>query len=349
MYSSASDLSNPEIQILELTRKNDGPNDAPMDVLNKIYKQLDPLESAMVLLARTAKKDLRRDHFGKQYQITHGSKMEVIDEVGPCEIYDTLAEIKRLENDKITVTTGKGVVDRKTKTYNLDEFINKTREIILEKLDHQKIHQSVLKINPQLGANIRFSRDNDLEKFEYLDNNSTDFMSYLVSGDSTGNSSFSSDQIILEIYPKNKFKFKHIDEQLTFEELSIEIERMKKISELTKIAEDLSKNAFTDCVTKRKPNPSNPLLPIVLITKDQDSYVINNDSVTIKISGKEEVVKSLEEFVTNFQEIIPSKYTGTARVAEEFVTNFQETAPSNYPGTPRVVRVIQKDPEVEKS
>ena len=296
IYSSSSDLSNPEIQILELTKKND----APSDVSNEIYKQLDPLECALVFLARNINRDLRRDRNGEEYQITQGSHM-FQHEMGTSEWYDTFATIKRLKDDKITITAGTGS-ESKTKTYNLDEFINKTREIALATLNHQKIHQSVLEINPQLDAFISFCQH--LKNFKYLDNDLTAFISYLNPDDGRGKTTLTSAQTILAIYPENKFKFKHIDEQLTFEELSKEIERMKKISELTKIAEDLSKNVFTDCKIRREPNPSNLLLPIVIITKDQDSYVINNDSVTIKISGNE-TVKSLEEFVSDLKKDIP--------------------------------------------
>jgi hypothetical protein len=316
MYSWASDLSDPEIQILELIKKNDG----PLDVLNEIYKQLDPLESALVFLARNTNRDLRRDPNGAKYEFTQGSEM-IEHEMGTSEFYDTLAEIKRLENDKITVTTCKGS-KKEIKTYNLDEFINKTREIALEKLNHQKIHQSVLRINPELHTYIYFNKS--LSDFDYLEQIS-DFRSHLNPYNGMGKTTAYSSETILTI-SGNKFRLKHINHELDHVEFSSEAERMKKISEFTKTAEDLLKNSFSICTIKREPNPSNPLLPIVLITTDKDSYVINNDSVTIKISGKEEVIKSLEEFVTNFQEI----------------------APSNYPGTPRGIRVNVKNSEEKK-
>ena len=108
----------------------------------------------------------------------------------------------------------------------------------------------------------------------------------------------------MKIDSDNTFKFKHIDKKLTSEEFYQEVERMKKISELMRTAEELFKDSFADCKIKREPNDFNPLLPIISINNGKDSYVIKNGSVTIKIPGNE-TVKSLEEFVSDLKKDIP--------------------------------------------
>ena len=295
IYSPNTDLSLSESAILAVAKEGD----LKTDIFKNIYEHLDPLESALVFLTRATKKYLRGD--GLNYEITEAPYM-VQHEHGTFEMSDIFFKIKKLEDNKINITYCADH-DKKTKIYDINDFLRKTRELASAISNHQKIHQIVLEINPQLNSSIISNQQ--LTDFEYLNRDLTTFRSYINPRDHESKNILYSAKTILEIGPDNTFKFKHIPERLTFEEFSQEVERMKKISELTKTAEDLSKNVFTDCKIRREPNPSNLLLPIVFITKDQDSYVINNGFVTIETPGKEPVRKPLEEFVSDLKKDIP--------------------------------------------
>lgn len=99
----------------------------------------------------------------------------------------------------------------------------------------------------------------------------------------------------MRIEGDGKFRFKHIPRLLTFEEFSKELERMKKVSELTKTVEDFFKEA--GCEITRRSNPSNDLLPIIYFKHGQKSYTIENELITIRTSEDKKTTKSLTEFV----------------------------------------------------
>ena len=302
IYSPNTDLSIPESAILAVAKEGD----LNTDIFKNIYEQLDPLENALVFLTRATKKYLRGNSLN--YEIT-GEPYTVQHEGGTTEVVNIFFQIKKLEDNKINITHNRGS-EKRTKTYDIDDFLRKTRELASAISNHQKIHQIVLEINPQLNSSIISNQQ--LTDFEYLNRDLTTFRSYINPKDKYSKTTLYSEKTILEINSYNTFKFKHIDKKLTSEEFYKEVERMKKISELTRTAEELFKDSV-DCKIKREPNANNLLLPIISIVNGKNSYVINNGFVTIKTPEKETVRKPLEEFIANFRELTPSSYPRATR------------------------------------
>lgn len=290
IYDAKQDIYYHELKILEMGKQN-GLN---TDILNKIYNELDPVEVALVGLCRQTKTNLDKSTVdGKiQYQIT-GQPTVIKNDCGTFEVpFEIFSKINILGDNKIEFTEGKrGIKGRKT--YDLDHYLNKTRQLVSKLSTNEEILQEVAKLNPALQCSIKHTQN--FKNGEYLDLNPDDLTSYLNPFDPDYKTILYSGNTILQIERDGKFHFKHIPRSLTFEEFYEELERMKKLSELTKTVEDFFKEA--GCEIIRDPNPSNDLLPIIYFKHGQKSYTIENELITIKTSEDKTTTKTLTEFV----------------------------------------------------
>jgi hypothetical protein len=260
------------------------------------------LEDSLIKLARWTKKDLFFDYSSQHFIIKgeptsdkYGDEIhERSDIIARFELTDDLKQIK-ISSDF------EGIISKKNKTLELADFINKNNEAISALNQHMKIHDELAKINPALKTHSSFKPEISGIKlsFDYLDKDPRKLISYFNINDESGAGSHQSqNNNILEILPDNKFRLKHINRELDPVEFFTEVEKIKKLSDLAKFVKDKFSKDSPGARVTRMENPSNPLLPTILIQNGDHSYMINSDeSITIKAPGGSKTTEKLEDFV----------------------------------------------------
>ena len=287
------------------------------DVSSIIYRSLESpiqsnellikLEDSLIKLSRLTSQDLFYDADSKHFTIEK-RRYEEIEDVGTVVHRDINAKFELTDDfNKIKFSSDfAGITSKKHKTLELADFLNINDGTISTLNQHMKIHDDLAKINPDLKTHSSFTPGISSNKFDYLDKDPLELRSYFNINDGSGAGFFQSqNNNILIILPNNKFRLKHIDRELNSIEFSAEVEKIKKLSGLAKFVEGEFLKDSPGAQVTRIENPSNPLLPKILIQNGDHSYMINSESITIKAPGGSKTTKKLEDFVSELKNPSP--------------------------------------------
>lgn len=303
LYDPDFSLSEHEKKLALMSKKFD----LDKDILSILYKNFDHLELTMIEIAKFTKKKLGFDLASKKFKLIGNSSFGHHNEIGQVEYYQKFYEFEA-ENDLIKITKLQPDlhITKETITVNLYDFIKKTQNITSKINHHQEIFNELINIAPSNSYLLRVNH-----KPSIIDQDQHYSLKYLTSETSIDPESeyYFGTKKVLSI-SGDSYKFSHIEEPLNSKQFLDEVEKLKKMNELTNHVKDLIKDKFNikNCDIGHRNNSSIPLLNNLVFTHANKNFLITNGNVEIrnKENNELESKKSLQDFVSELEQM-PSR------------------------------------------
>jgi hypothetical protein len=275
LFKNSNSLSFQENALASLSQKHR----LNVDILNTIYKNLDPLETALCELAKFFKNDLKFDQETNTYTLNNSSLYEIDSQTLSINYTQATFEITNGENVKVITRLPNGEITN-TKTLPIVEFIDKTKKALFAQEDIKEIFDEVKEINPSLE--LSFDQTNKISRHDSLNISYLDSLHNEINIMHRDNGQ---NKLLLRIfYPNKRYSLRPFRNYLNQQQFDTEINRIKEINHLTDLTVDLLKEKYGDKLDiSQNFNEENPFLKDIAIKlPDEMVITIKNGEVQIK-------------------------------------------------------------------